>query len=484
MGMILVIGVMGIVSLMIVTTSITALSSLRSAQSRVANEQALAAAENGIDFALARLQKAFDDYNADYPIPNAPTASEPTPPCEGTSVAQPSTFSNAAAEKAWIQTQLTTLLAAHPECIQQGGQGEFLILKPVTPLVNGLYPKYGRVYSVGWSPSRGANGAATRVLKAEYIFMPFRPTHAVLTGGDLAISSSTTVRAAFGVDPALASVHTNGSITNVLGNPTVTGPVTSTGGSTQSSNNFQSNPGGAVGTKANQRIPRVSARSLYFHAGSVSPPVTGASWFDLCPTGEVKPYSTSGPCSASSTLGSSPFRGWSFNSGSKLWTASRNVATQPGIYFVHEANVEVGPGNATIPNFTVIASSQNPDNCSSKQYGNITWDHYAIDAPAYPNLFFYADADVLTGSNFTAGRGTTAPPVTSGMFVAGDQIQLSTSSSGAVGSILAGNSCTTSPLVTSNEVKNPTVWYDPNSDAPFTSVITTTLWLEYPGITP
>ena len=65
------------------------------------------------------------------------------------------------------------------------------------------------------------------------------------------------------------------------------------------------------------------------------------------------------------------------------------------------------------------------------------------------------------------------------MFIAGDQISLQTSSSGAVGSVLAGNTCSTSPLVTTNEVKNPAIYYDPNSTAPFTSIITTTLWLEY-----
>ena len=84
-GLILVIGTMGVISVMIATTSIIAVSSLRAAQSRVANEQALGAAENGIDFALARLQKAFDDYNADYPIPAAPNSFEPSPACNGTS---------------------------------------------------------------------------------------------------------------------------------------------------------------------------------------------------------------------------------------------------------------------------------------------------------------------------------------------------------------------------------------------------------------
>ena len=75
--------------------------------------------------------------------------------------------------------------------------------------------------------------------------MPYRPTHAVLTGGDTIIDSSTTVTAAYGVDPLLASVHSNATI-STNGNPAVSGPVTSTAGSTANSNNFTANPGGDV----------------------------------------------------------------------------------------------------------------------------------------------------------------------------------------------------------------------------------------------
>jgi hypothetical protein len=69
------------------------------------------------------------------------------------------------------------------------------------------------------------------------------------------------------------------------------------------------------------------------------------------------------------------------------------------------------------------------------------------------------------------------------MFVAGDQMNMETSSAGAVGSVVVGDQCTTGDPdpVTSNQIKNPEIYYDPNSDAPFTSIISTTLWLEYVG---
>ena len=61
-------------------------------------------------------------------------------------------------------------------------------------------------------------------------------------------------------------------------------------------------------------------------------------------------------------------------------------------------------------------------------------DRYDPAAPTFTNLFMYADADLRTGANFNAGSigGNGLTPV-SGMFIAGDQVQLETSSSGAVG---------------------------------------------------
>jgi hypothetical protein len=132
---------------------------------------------------------------------------------------------------------------------------------------------------------------------------------------------------------------------------------------------------------------------------------------------------------------------------------------------------------------TIIASAENQDNCSAKKYGNISWDHFSLAAPSYPKLWMYADSDIYTTSNFSAGSGTTALPVISGMFVAGDQLHMETSSQGAVGSVVVGDQCTTGnpDLATANEIKNPAIYYDPNSEAPFTSIINTTLWLEYTG---
>ncbi|MGH8940644.1 MAG: hypothetical protein ACRDV2_15055, partial [Actinomycetes bacterium] len=100
-----------------------------------------------------------------------------------------------------------------------------------------------------------------------------------------------------------------------------------------------------------------------------------------------------------------------------------------------------------------------------------------------PNLFFLAEQDLLTASNFTAGSAS-GGTVVSGMFIAGDQMQMETSSTGAYGSVITGDNCDPpdgTSLVDSSQVKNPSIYYDPNAQAPFVDIINTTLWLEYVG---
>jgi hypothetical protein len=204
---------------------------------------------------------------------------------------------------------------------------------------------------------------------------------------------------------------------------------------------------------------------------------------DLCPDGWARPYSSGGPCTATTVLNATTpkiHNGWSYNAGQRIWTASED--TTPGhIYFVHEANVANGTGNGSIDSITVIASAQNPDDCASKQYGNIIWDHYDTPAWALKNLFFLADGDLSATSNFFSGQSS-ASNVVSGMYIAGEEILVWTSSSGLVGAVLAENRCPSDVgPVDHNEVQGQIIKFDPDSDSPFSSLISTTLWLEYVG---
>lgn len=474
-SLILVLGMTVVISSLVATASIMTMNTLGQSTSRTLYEQSLASAEQGIDATLARLQWAFDYYNADYPVPGAPTAQITSPDCVGTAVAYPGPFEDGVAEEAWARSELQAIAAAHPECIRTGTDGQYLVLKPATPEVGGAYPGFGTVYSMGWSPERGAARATERLVKAEYVFLPYEPQHAILAAEDLELDSSTLVTTASGYSPDLAGVHSNTTITT-NGNPTVYGPVSSSGSSAATSNRFYGNPGGTVTQEPTVSIPHVSALRYYYHAASIAQSV---SWWDLCPNGTVRRYSGDGPCTGTTVAGGPSAIGWSFQSGSRTWVAGRNSVN--GAFYVHEGNVDVGTGNTSIANITVIASASNADDCATKRYGNITWDHYDMEAPAIPNLFLFADSDIATHSNFTAGnRGINGSAVVSGMFIAGDQISLQTSSQGAVGSVLSAGQCATADgLVTANSVKNPEVFYDPTGDSPFTSIIRVTLWLEY-----
>ena len=93
------------------------------------------------------------------------------------------------------------------------------------------------------------------------------------------------------------------------------------------------------------------------------------------------------------------------------------------------------------------------------------------------------DLAILTGSNFHAGSDVNGT-ISSGFFIAGDQINMETSSTGAYGAVIAGDQCDPADgltLVDYNEIKNPSIWYDPNAATPFVDIVNTTLWLEFTG---
>ena len=104
-------------------------------------------------------------------------------------------------------------------------------------------------------------------------------------------------------------------------------------------------------------------------------------------------------------------------------------------------------------------------------------------APSLTSTWLIADQDLITTSNYKVGSAT-GGTVISGLFLVGDQIDMSTSSAGAYGAVIVADQCDPanglSP-VDSNQIKNPSIYYDPNAQAPFTKVINNTLWLEYAG---
>lgn len=474
-GMVLVLGMGAILTGLMVVSTTTALRSLESSRQHVNFEGALGVADGGVDVTLARAQTAYDVNGADlYLTPSVGDAS-----CNRAAVAWPFTSQpTAEQERSWARTELLAL-AADPACRQSTVAGDYAVLKPA-----------GRqtVYSMGWTPRYGAGEVKQRLLKAEYLFVPYRPTHAILTSGSLELSSSTTVTSAPPNDPLLAAVHTNGTLLVAEGNPAVYGPVTQSAPSPSAeSNKFYGNTGGDVIGKAKQNIPFKGALAVW--GGNHTKAVPGG-WYDLCPegaSGTVREANGTTPCAGSvlaTVSGSTEYRGWRYTSGAvPTWSATSNLkdGQYSGTYYAHHSNVTNPASNAgaAVPNLTIIASASSTT--CSKVGGNIEWGSSDVVAPSLANTFLIADQDLTTTSNYKAGyaSGTT---VISGFFIAGDQISMSTSSSGAYGAVISADQCDPanglSP-VDSNTIQNPSIFYDPNAQAPFTDIINNTLWLEY-----
>jgi hypothetical protein len=486
-AMVMVIGMAFVFALIVSLLIVVGINSLGASRRHDNFDAALASAENGIDQTLSRLQRAYVFYGVDYPVPNTGiTGLDPAPTCSATPVAAPNFGSNPNTERDWAKSQIATMIAAHPGCLQHGAQGDFAVLKPSTQTSHGQTQVFQTIYAEGWSPSYGATNARTRLIKANYLFAPYKPSDAILTGCNLQLDSSTKVTTAGNFDPTLAAVHSNCTISVPNGNPIVTGPVSSTGDSgSTSSNKFSDNTGGVVTKSPEETIPVISAREVYSQQWSQY----ANNWYDLCPDGKVRQPSANGPCDPAAPViqdmtQSNYFRGFTWTAPSApgqaaTWTLVNGAGD--GVYYVSGGNVVSGTslGNPVSNAVTIIASAVDDTVCQ-KVGGSIQWDHDDLSAPFVSNLFMLADADLSTGSNFYAGGVNADGTISSGLFVAGDQVNLQTSSAGAYGAVVAGDQCPAMPGEV-NEIKNPTVYYDPNAEAPFTDIIDTTLWLEYVG---
>ncbi len=474
-GLVLVLGMGAILTGLMIISTTTAIRSLSSSREHVSFESALSVADGGIDVGLARARVVYVDDNADNYLIPAPVESSG---CNDTAVAWPfAAQPTPEQERTWARAELERI-ADVTGCLKTGKNGEYAILKPAGRQV---------IYSLGWSPRRDAAEVKRRLIKAEYLFTPYAPEHAILTSGNLQLDSSTTVTSAPPNDPLLAAVHTNGTISVTSGNPTVFGPVTQNGsGPSASSNNFMANPTDTVLGAPKESIPFEGALAVWTSNRTSNPP---GGWYDLCPDGTVRTANGASPCAGTTMVNLSAggsFRGWSVDrSGTvPVWSGGSEIKVNgfSGTYYVHQGDV-LNPASNTgspVPNLTVIASSV-AMTCD-KVGGNITWGSTDPLAPSLDNTWLIADQDLKTESNYQAGSAS-GGTVISGFFIAGDQMEMSTSSNGAYGAVIAADQCdpASGSPVDANIIKNPSIYYDPNAQAPFTDVINNTLWLEYAG---
>jgi hypothetical protein len=192
LGMVLVLAMGGILSTLMIVTTTVALRSLSSSREHVSFEGALAVADGGIDLVLARAQRTYVQTSADTYL--TPSPGDPT--CDQASIAWPwTTQPTVEQEQTWARTQLETL-AAVPTCRSRTATGDVVVLKPSGRQVT---------YALAYTPAYDAIEVKRRLLKAEYLFTPYSPSHAILSSGSMVLESSTKVTTAPPNDPSLAA---------------------------------------------------------------------------------------------------------------------------------------------------------------------------------------------------------------------------------------------------------------------------------------
>jgi hypothetical protein len=445
-GLILVIGISAVMAILLAVITTTAIRSLQSSNDHVNFEQSLAAAEAGIDAELSNIQTARN---------LVPSVNYETPTACSVAAPASSVFASEATEKAWARSSLESLPSS---CTKTNGEGQYVAFK---------VPGRQVVYSLGWSPSRTSANASDRLLKAEYIFAPYRPGQAVLTGGDIDFSGSVAVNAVTG---AGADIHTNSSVTGANNSLSVTGSMNASG-------SVSSCPSGVVGGchsgQPPERIPVANPRAVYTDYA-----LTTAQWYDLCSDGTVRSPSSSGPCQGTQ-LATSPYRSWYWTAGSSTtpgtWTLQNTGTSYPGVYYVYGADAQIGAnGNSNVTQtVSVLAESTTPSGYTNaatcnKFGGNIAWKLFDIQN-YLRGVLFIAQGNLSGQANSTAQ---------SGLMLAGDAVNLQTSSATVKGSVIANNTCAAAG---SNHIQGMTVTYDESVEAPVYSVVNTTLWLEYTG---
>ena len=455
-SLVLVMGMTGAILGLIAVVTLDATRAMRSGAAHVNYESALSVAEAGIDTTLQTISLQYNAAGAVYVTPGS---------CALTA---PSTFGSEEAERVWAAASLKGLPST---CLRATPAGEFVAVRPTNRQA---------VYSLGWFPTRANARAKTRLIKAEYLFAPYKPSNAVLTQGSLDFSGSVAVNASLTGAPA--DVHSNDDVTGINGSTLIEGRVSASGTAGSCGGGVS---GGCLSAEPQQSLPAISARSLYtsqsgrFARTAALPTPYNGSWYDLCPDGSMREPSTT-PCTGAVLAASGGTNGWTFSAGGgttpPTWTYPRDSANFPGVYYVYQGNAQLGSNGSQrdLRQMTVIAEAKPTGGLAAscgKLGGNITQKQFSL-SPFITGLILVADANLTTESQATAGVG---------LLIAGDRVDMSTSSGGGdaiVGAVVAANTCAAAGA---NSIQGISIRFDDTVEAPLTDVIRTSLWLEYPA---
>ena len=166
-----------------------------------------------------------------------------------------------------------------------------------------------------------------------------------------------------------------------------------------------------------------------------------AQWNDLRNDGTLRVPSASGPCQGT-TISTSPYNSWSWSAGGSgapgTWTLQNTGTSYPGVYYVYGANAQIGAnGNSSVvQTISVLAEATTPTGYTNaatcnKYGGNITWKLFDIQN-YLRGVLFIASGSLNGDANSSAQ---------SGIMLAGDNVDLQTSSASVKGSVIANNTC-------------------------------------------
>ncbi len=392
-------------SLMLLT-AVVSLRSLRlsgNTRSDAQWEEALQAAEAGLDYGLA-LANTVPGFNTGETLPDGLSSPE--------------------ALRAWVVAAADARFSAG---VAATTDGQYVIVRPVNST---------SVYAVGFVPDRATTGRRVRVVRAQLgsaeLVGGWKARYAVLAGGPIQFIGNP-----FILSGSAVGVHSNGYL-EVGGSTFIDGCLSSSDGARITGSVLQDPSCQPPGTQAAVQIPVIDPRQLWH-----------TSLYDLCPDGTARAGpahpvmgSTAGaaPCTGivlSSSTATVAFRGWKFLGccDAKLEARWEQTSGTPydGVYYVHQGSVSLASntGSVTTPwRVTLLVAGKNA--CPAITGGDVTIAGSPVMRP-------YPGSSLLVA----AGRDLdiSGDPDLGGILAAHEQVRTMGSTSVTEGTFLAEGAC-------------------------------------------
>jgi hypothetical protein len=319
------------VSLVLVTTVMMArgLRQFVRTASEIAWDDALFAAEAGLDDALALLDVDFT-FTTGEQIPDGTIGTE--------------------AERVWAVIAADMRSASD---VNRVAEGEYVMVRPSNADI---------VFAVGYSPSRAASNRRVRVVRLSVVGTVWTYTieYALIVGEDLELAGSATINDINQNDGA--SVHTNGTVIETGGAATVEGCLTESVGDRAASATCPVSP------LPQEPLAVIEPLLMYPYAHYV-----------LCddevvyggPVHATDPDPDATPCNGNETAVS--LLGWSarVSGGVVEWSGSPS-ADADGVFYIDNGNFDGKLGDISNPLLaTIIIASGGGSSCTAPSTGNL-----------------------------------------------------------------------------------------------------------------